>query len=55
MISAWHLIWIVPAAATFGFALAVLLDGGHVAAINGSEEYAKINLKQKQYYAIQGE
>lgn len=35
--------------------LAVMLDGGHVAAINGAEEYAKKNLKQKQYYAIQGE
>lgn len=38
-----------------GLELAVMLDGGHVAAINGGEEYAKINLKQKQYYAIQGE
>lgn len=28
MISAWHLIWIVPASATFGFALAVLLASG---------------------------
>ena len=38
-----------------GLELAVMLDGGHVAAINGGEEYAKINLKQKQYYAVQGE
>ena len=38
-----------------GLELAVMLDGGHVAAINGSEEYARINLKQRQYYAIQGE
>jgi hypothetical protein len=38
-----------------GLEMAVMLDGGHVAAINGGEEYAKINLKQKQYYAIQGE
>jgi len=38
-----------------GLELAVMLDGGHVAAINGGEEYAEINLKQKQYYAIQGE
>ena len=38
-----------------GLELAVMLDGGHVAAINGSDDFAKINLKQKQYYAIQGE
>lgn len=37
------------------FEMAVMLDGGHVAAINGAESYAKINTKQKQYYAIQGE
>lgn len=35
--------------------LAVMLDGGHVAAINGSEDYARINLKQRQYYAVQAE
>ncbi len=33
---------------------AILLDGGHVAAINGSETFAKINVNQVQYYAIQG-
>lgn len=38
-----------------GLDLAVMLDGGHVAAINGAEDYAKINLKQKQYYAVQAE
>jgi hypothetical protein len=38
-----------------GLEMAVMLDGGHVAAINGAESYAKINTKQKQYYAIQGE
>ena len=38
-----------------GLEMAVMLDGGHVAAMNGEEDYAKINLKQAQYYAIQGE
>lgn len=38
-----------------GLELAVMLDGGHVAAINGGADYAKINTKQVQYYAIQGE
>ncbi|MBR2934925.1 MAG: N-acetylmuramoyl-L-alanine amidase [Oscillospiraceae bacterium] len=38
-----------------GLEMAVMLDGGHVAAINGADSFAKINLKQKQYYAIQGE
>ncbi len=33
---------------------AILLDGGHVAAINGTESFAKINTAQTQYYAIQG-
>lgn len=33
---------------------AILLDGGHVAAINGTEAFAQINTKQVQYYAIQG-
>lgn len=33
---------------------AVMLDGGHVAAINGDESFAKINTTQKQFYMIQG-
>ena len=33
---------------------AVMLDGGHVAAINGEESFAKINTSQVQYYMIQG-
>lgn len=33
---------------------AIMLDGGHVAAINGSENFAKINLAQTQYWMIQG-
>ena len=32
---------------------AVMLDGGHVAAINGDESFAKINTTQ-QFYMIQG-
>lgn len=32
---------------------AILLDGGHIAAINGDEAFAKINTSQKQLYAIQ--
>lgn len=32
---------------------AVMLDGGHIAAINGEESFAKINTKQKQLYIIQ--
>lgn len=37
-----------------GLEMAIMLDGGHVAAINGSEKYAKINTSQVQYYMIQG-
>jgi len=33
---------------------AIMLDGGHVAGINGGESFAKINTKQAQYYMIQG-
>ena len=42
-------------AKSLGLELAIMLDGGHVAAINGAEDFAKINIKQKQLYAIQGE
>lgn len=37
-----------------GLELAVMLDGGHVAAINGAESFARINTGQIQYYMIQG-
>ena len=33
--------------------MAVMLDGGHVASINGDESSAKINTSQVQYYLIQ--
>lgn len=33
--------------------LAVMLDGGHVAAINGGESFARINTSQAQYSLIQ--
>lgn len=33
--------------------LAIMLDGGHVASINGAERFAQINTAQKQYYLIQ--
>ena len=36
-----------------GLSKAVMLDGGHVAAINGTEKFAKINTGLKQAYAIQ--
>lgn len=32
--------------------LAIMLDGGHVAAINGEESFARINTTQAQYYLI---
>ena len=32
--------------------LAIMLDGGHVAAINGEESFARINTAQRQYYLI---
>ncbi len=38
-----------------GLELAIMLDGGHVAAINGEESFAKINTSQKQYYIVKGE
>ena len=37
-----------------GLEKAIMLDGGHVAGINGSERFAKINTAEKQYYCIQG-
>ena len=33
--------------------MAIMLDGGHVAAINGTEDFSKINTSQTQYYLIQ--
>lgn len=36
------------------FEYALLLDGGHIAAINGSEPFAEINMNQYQGYIIQG-
>lgn len=33
--------------------LAIMLDGGHVAAINGAERFAQINTTTTQYYMIQ--
>ena len=33
---------------------AIMLDGGHVAAIYGEEKFAQINATQQQYYLIQG-
>lgn len=33
--------------------MAIMLDGGHVASINGEESSAKINTAQVQYYLIQ--
>lgn len=36
------------------FEMALLLDGGHIAAINGTEPFAQINLDQYQGYMIQG-
>lgn len=38
----------------FGLQFSVMLDGGHVAAINGDEPFAKINVSQTQHYLIQG-
>ena len=38
----------------FLFEHAILLDGGHIAAINGTESFAEINMNQYQGYIIQG-
>ena len=38
---------------SIGLEMAIMLDGGHIAGINGSESYAKINTSTKQGYAIQ--
>lgn len=35
------------------FEMAIMLDGGHIAAINGAEKFAQINTSQKQGYGIQ--
>lgn len=35
------------------FDMAIMLDGGHIAAINGAEKFARINTSQKQGYALQ--
>lgn len=40
-------------AGKLGLDYAIMLDGGHVAAINGEETFAQININQRQYYAIQ--
>lgn len=36
------------------FDMALLLDGGHIAAINGTEPFAEINMNQYQGYILQG-
>lgn len=36
------------------FEMALLLDGGHIAAINGTESFAEKNMNQYQGYIIQG-
>lgn len=36
-----------------GLMYAIMLDGGHVAAMNGEESFARINAGQTQYYMIQ--
>lgn len=38
----------------FKFDKSILLDGGHIAAINGTESFAEINMNQYQGYLIQG-
>lgn len=35
------------------FEMAIMLDGGHIAAINGAESFVKINTSQKQGYGLQ--
>jgi hypothetical protein len=37
-----------------GLEKAIMLDGGHIAGINGEESFAKINTSITQYYMIQG-
>lgn len=41
-------------AKTLGLEMAVMLDGGHIAGMNGTEAFAKINTGITQYYVIQG-
>ena len=41
-------------AKTLGLDMAIMLDGGHVAGINGAESFAKINTSITQYYLLQG-
>lgn len=41
-------------ATKFKFEMAILLDGGHIAAINGTEKFAEINMSQYQGYILQG-
>ena len=40
--------------AKLGLEMAIMLDGGHVAAINGAESFARKNVGQIQHYLIQG-
>lgn len=40
--------------AKLGLEMAILLDGGHVAAMNGAESFARKNVGQIQHYLIQG-
>lgn len=37
-----------------GLEMAIMLDGGHIAAMNGGESFAKINTAITQYYIVQG-
>lgn len=37
-----------------GLKYAIMLDGGHIAGINGDESFAKINTYIRQYYVVQG-
>ena len=37
-----------------GLSYAVMLDGGHIAGINGGEAFARINTSITQYYVLQG-
>lgn len=40
-------------AKVFAFDHAIMLDGGHIAAINGAESFARINRAQAQQYILQ--
>ena len=54
MISAWHLIWLLPVAAVFGFAVCALLGANREAELTATmETYKKLCFVRKERIEVQ--